>query len=365
MDPLTHTLVGLSLAETRLKHTTPLARTTMILGANLPDVDVVAHLISLDVALGFRRGLTHGVLAMIVLPWLLTGGILLFDRFTRRQHLPDVPPAKFDALLRLAYIAVLTHPFLDWLNTYGVRLLMPFDNRWFYGDSVFIVDPWFWLLSGTAAVLCNTKSRLSTVSWILLGTILTLVVTRAAIVPMLGKVLWCFGVSLIASLRIWGGLQHQMNRVATFALTAAVLYAVTMFAITQLTRWSVEHWLKTRGLSPQQIMASPVPVNPFVRDVIVSSAGQYHFLRVNWLASETIRINGRSISRKEPDSLVEAALQAPHVQGLRVWMRLPSYQVEELSDGYKVTIRDIRYSRNNATGIGTEIVELDRYLNIR
>jgi len=36
------------------------------------------------------------------------------------------------------------HPTLDWLNTYGMRWLMPFSGRWFYGDAVFIVDPGCW-----------------------------------------------------------------------------------------------------------------------------------------------------------------------------------------------------------------------------
>ncbi len=49
----------------------------------------------------------------------------------------------------LSYLGVATHPLLDWLNTYGIRLLMPLDPRWFYGDAVFIVDPWIWLVSGS------------------------------------------------------------------------------------------------------------------------------------------------------------------------------------------------------------------------
>ena len=50
--------------------------------------------------------------------------------------------------LLLSYLGVLTHVALDWLNTYGVRLLMPFDRRWFYGDTLFIIDPWLWLALG-------------------------------------------------------------------------------------------------------------------------------------------------------------------------------------------------------------------------
>ena len=45
------------------------------------------------------------------------------------------------ALLALSYAGLLSHMFLDFLNSYGIRLLMPFSGRWFYGDSVFIIDP--------------------------------------------------------------------------------------------------------------------------------------------------------------------------------------------------------------------------------
>ena len=365
MDPLAHTLVGASLAETRLRRASPFAVPTLIIGANMPDLDGLAHLISVDVALGVRRGWTHGVLAMVVLPWLLTGGVLLFDRLVRRRQKRDVPPARSGAILRLAYVAVLSHPCLDWLNTYGIRLLMPFDGRWFYGDSVFIVDPWLWLLAGSAVVLAHTRSLPSTASWALLGAMLTLLVTGTALVPVPGKVAWCLGVSLIVGLRAWAGLQHRLARVATLTLAVAVVYAGAMLAITQLTRWRVERWLEAQDLVPQQVMAGPVPLNPFVREVIVVDDEHYHFLRMNWLAKESIRVSSESIPRGEPGPLVEAALEAPHVQGLRIWMRFPSYQVEELADGYRVVIRDIRYSRRGVASIGTGIVELDRDLNVR
>ncbi len=30
------------------------------------------------------------------------------------------------------------------MNSYGVRLLEPFSSRWFYGDTLFIIDVWIW-----------------------------------------------------------------------------------------------------------------------------------------------------------------------------------------------------------------------------
>ena len=129
-----------ALAETGLRHRSPLATATLIVGANAPDIDAVAQLLGRDAALYWRRGHTHGVVAMIVLPLVLTGLMLLIDRAVRRRRKPDAPPARAGPLLALAALSVLTHPVLDWMNTYGVRLLMPFDPQWFYGDALFIVD---------------------------------------------------------------------------------------------------------------------------------------------------------------------------------------------------------------------------------
>ena len=68
MDPLTHTLLGANLAATRLGATTRLAGAALVIGANLPDVDAVTYFLGDDAALGLRRGWTHGVLALAVLP---------------------------------------------------------------------------------------------------------------------------------------------------------------------------------------------------------------------------------------------------------------------------------------------------------
>ncbi len=46
----------------------------------------------------------------------------------------------------LCFLGALTHPLLDLLTTYGIRLLSPFSHRWFYGDTLFIMDPWIWLM---------------------------------------------------------------------------------------------------------------------------------------------------------------------------------------------------------------------------
>lgn len=136
MDNLCHTLFGAALGEAGLKRATPLAMATLLVGANLPDVDAVTYVFAdAPTSVEFRRGWTHGALAMGVLPLALAGAMAAWDRFVRRRRHPEKTPARFPALLLLAFVSVLSHPCLDFLNTYGVRFLYPFSRRWFYGDT--------------------------------------------------------------------------------------------------------------------------------------------------------------------------------------------------------------------------------------
>ncbi|MBX7457516.1 metal-dependent hydrolase [Qipengyuania sp. 1NDH17] len=153
MDNLTHSLVGALLGQAGLKKKTGLAMPALIIGANLPDVDA-ACFFWLEGAehLGFRRGITHGPPALVLLPLILAGLLYGFDRWQakRGKRPEDRLPVSFQWLFLLSFIGCLTHPALDWLNVYGIRLLEPFSSQWFYGDTLFIIDVWLWALMGFA-----------------------------------------------------------------------------------------------------------------------------------------------------------------------------------------------------------------------
>ncbi len=125
----------------------------LIIGANLPDVDAACFFWLDGVEhLGFRRGITHGPPALVLLPLILAGLLYGFDRWqAKRGKRPEGRlPVSFKWLFLLAFIDCLTHPALDWLNVYGIRLLEPFSSQWFYGDTLFIIDVWLWALMGFA-----------------------------------------------------------------------------------------------------------------------------------------------------------------------------------------------------------------------
>jgi inner membrane protein len=157
MDNLTHSLVGALLGQMGLKRKTGLAMPTLIFAANIPDIDAVAVLLGGHQHLAIRRGITHGPIAMVLLPLLLWAAMLWFDAWqTRRGKRPEARlPVHKGWLLALSFIGCLSHPLFDWFNSYGIRLLEPFSSQWFYGDTLFIIDVWIWaaLIAGVGLSL--------------------------------------------------------------------------------------------------------------------------------------------------------------------------------------------------------------------
>ncbi len=141
MDNLTHSLAGAILGQMGLKQKTGLAMPTLIIAANIPDIDAVATLLSGHQHLAIRRGITHGPIALMLLPIVLWAIMLAWDKWRPN---PKRLPVHKGWLLALAYIGTISHPALDWLNVYGIRLLEPFSSQWFYGDTIFIIDIWIW-----------------------------------------------------------------------------------------------------------------------------------------------------------------------------------------------------------------------------
>jgi inner membrane protein len=353
MDPLTHTFVGASLAQTRFGRV-PLGTATLVIGANLPDIDAATYFLDSQLSLGFRRGWTHGVLALVLLPALLAWVVHQIDRLRCRRY-PAATPVSPRRLMALSYLSVLTHPALDWLNTYGVRLLMPFDGRWFYGDSLFIIDPWVWLLLGTVTVLAHSGSSAQAAGWIALGALATLLVTGFPALPIPIRLLWCVGVASIAGIRIWGGAQHRLGRVATICLLLAGLYIAAMIGGSQLAQSQVAAWAQARGFEPVRIMVGPVPANPFRRDVLIVDDLHYHRVRLDWLAEAPITPVSLQAPIGNGHPAAAAALAAPELRGFATWTRFPRFEVDPRAGGYRVSVSDMR-------GLGGGVVELDREL---
>jgi len=303
MDNVCHTLVGAALGEAGLKARTRFGAVTLMVSANLPDVDVLVFATNVP-SVAFRRGWTHGTIAQLSLPLLLTASLYVLDRL--RPARVGVAPARVGALLLLSYLGVLSHVGLDWLNNYGVRLLMPFDGRWFYGDTLFIIDPWLWLALGVGVWLAR---RVDTV---------------------------------------W----H-----ARWALLAAGCYIIAMCAAAHVARGIVlDHWQAAGGVSPVGAMVGPVPVTPLRREVIIDAGDHYVTGEFSWFPLRVV-FDPRQVPKGDQDPRVARAREAPAVRGFLVWSRFPYWTLEPIGGRARVTVRDMRMVGRG--GLFTQSVDVE------
>lgn len=286
MDNLCHSLVGGALGKAGLASRTPLGMTTLIVANNWPDVDVAVFATD-TLAMSFRRGWTHGLPAQITLPIVLTAVIVVCDRLFRKGAAERVKPRE---VLLLSYIGVLTHVFLDFLNSYGVRLLMPLSERWFYGDALYVVDP---------------------IMYVALG----------------------FG--------WWLASRRRSVRPARIALTVASAYIAVMLMSNVMARREVRAGL-TRAGRPEhtRFMVTPVFGNPFRREVIIDVGDRYEkgFLWFNPLPH--FRPAGYGVDTGLNLPAAERILQLPRARAFLRWSRFPFLQENEQG----VWLNDYRYS---------------------
>jgi len=160
LDNLTHSLVGWTLGQTGLKRKTRKGLAALILGANMPDIDVFLGWVPWA-PLATHRGFTHGIVGVLVMPPILAGLLWLLDRWQVRRgaEFKSELAMHFGWLVGLSYIATFTHPLLDWQTTYSVQLLSPFSNLWFHNDALFIIDVWIWVGLGIAIWLSRRRER--------------------------------------------------------------------------------------------------------------------------------------------------------------------------------------------------------------
>ena len=345
MDPIAHTLFGATLAETGLKRRSRYATATLLIGANLPDIDVIASLWGSDAALYHRRGWSHGVIALVVLPLLLAAAIWLWHRW-RRQPGDQAPPFRPGVVLALSFLAVWSHPLLDWLNTYGVRLLMPFDGRWFYGDTLFIIDPWVWLLAAAGVVVARSRTYPSIAGWILLGALMSALILNSDVAPPAVKPAWIAALAMLAAL-CWrlrsGAFELTLARASTATL---VVYVCAVYGMARLAESNAAERFPAR-----EVQSNPIPGLPHAHRIVVADDTLYRVIVADGTVYE--------LPREEPDPIVRAALASPSIRGFANWTRFPYWKVEETEGSWIVRFWDLRYQGPDLSGAGIGFAQVE------
>jgi inner membrane protein len=230
VDNLTHSLVGLALSEVALRDTAarPERRLFLAVGliaSNAPDFDLL-YTGATPAPLGYllhHRGHTHTIPGLIVLGLLITFACWLVPTVRRLSDGHRV------RLLLLIYASVFVHLLLDAFNSYGIHPFYPLDARWYYGDAIFIFEPWVWLLLGVVAAW-NLESRIARFA---IATVLTLL-------PITLVVLGIVSARALATLAVAGvalawAVRHMSRRTrAIAALAATALAFAGMFGLSRM-----------------------------------------------------------------------------------------------------------------------------------
>lgn len=118
-----------------------------VVAASAPDVDL-AYTWLIEPPLGYllhHRGHSHTVPGLVVLGAVMLG---VCRAWPAARQATAAGPQRFSLMIAAALVS---HLLLDAANVYGTHLFYPLTARWYYGDGVFIFEPWVWLLLGVAA----------------------------------------------------------------------------------------------------------------------------------------------------------------------------------------------------------------------
>lgn len=307
MDNLTHSLVGAVMGRMGLKRLSPRAMPALIIAANLPDIDsFAAGAVGCD-PLAAHRGFTHGIGGLVTMPFLAVATIWAYEKLRPGKE----GPLKLGGLLLACFLGVLSHPLLDLMNTYGTRVLEPFSHRWFYADTLFIVDPWIWVMLILGLEMSWRAERLG----------------------------------------------QDWRRPAAWAFTAMLLYiglnnAISARAVA-LTRPLVE-----RVANPTMIVAGEVPLEFWKRRMIwraqaIGGSGTYNLLD----GLNSARLDPEIVPlRMDDPRLAAARARDRHVRAFLFWSRMP--MVDEEDGGAYLT--DQRFFEAGRSSSSTFLIPLDK-----
>ena len=356
MDNLTHTLVGLTAAKAGLEKLSPGATALCLLAANSPDSDIIVLAFGDRWAfLQHHRGITHAIVGVIGLAIVLPLIVHFVDRlWSRFRNQPA--KTKLKGLMLASFIVSATHPLLDWTNNYGIRFLLPWSQKWSYGDLVFIVDPYLWLILGGASFLLTARTKLLQFTWAALAAVLTFLIVaspRAGNLPnrQLIAVLWIVALVALIVLFVKDARERWGSRIAfgAFALVLCYWSALGFAHARAVARGSetAARLASANGEVVARLAAMPRLANPFRWDFVFETDRATYRFDVGIMGDNS---TGDAVRYGKPEGELKQTLDAIAQQRpVRVFLGFARFPVAQLEDPGCTTrtlvqLADLRYT---------------------
>ncbi len=359
MDNLTHSLAGLVVADAAIQLRARLhankaalpgfreaALATAVLASNLPDLDFLYAGITTG-KLGYllhHRGHTHTLLAVLPLSLVC---VLVVTGVVRLRGL-RLPASDHTSLLGLAAVSGCLHMLMDYGNNYGVHPFWPLDNDWYYGDAMFIIEPWLLIALGGIALGASESRVLRGLLMASVGGLLVL----AWVHPLTGPVL---DSSLSLAALLWWLWMRRATPGRRLASGSAAIIALWLILLStrHLARDSVREALKKNStLRLVSLVSTPMPANPLCWSILAVQQSSSEYVVRQAVASGW---PGVSSTRQcnWPNTTVTAPLQVPSMAGAGVegsieWgpeFRAPFAELLETQQGDCVAAAFLRFAR--------------------
>jgi inner membrane protein len=356
MDNLTHSLVGLAAAKAGLERLSPGAAAVCVLAANAPDCDVAILLFGDRwTYLQNHRGITHSIVGVVFLAFFLPLIFYGVDRLVARLR-NQAPKTKLRGLILASVIATATHPLLDWTNSYGIRFFLPWSSKWYYGDIVYIIDPYLWLILGGACFLLAAKTLSGKIVWAVLAVVLTVLIlgvrtSRNFSNTEFLSVVWIGGIVVFIALFALGAGRRFGNKIAIAAF-ALVLFYWTFLGYAHSRALANGYANATREVAPgEQIIrlsVMPTLASPLNWDCVFETDRATYRFGVRLMSDGYP--NSRTIRYEKPSgTLADAMQQISQERPARIFLGFARYPVAQLADPDCTTetlvqLADLRYT---------------------
>ncbi|MBI1738915.1 MAG: metal-dependent hydrolase [Acidobacteria bacterium] len=323
MEPVTHGLTSLALGRGGLNKVTRMATPMLLVAGYAPDVDWLTYFMGAPLMFHYRRAITHSLAGAAALAVLVAAVFWWFGR----KH--PTAPLRFWRALAVCGIGAGSHLLLDLPNRYGLRLFWPFSDQWVAWNIIDTVDVW------VLAVL-------------LLGMLLP-------------------GLFRLVSEEIGARPERRgPQRGAIVALVLLAAYATGKFVLQQRAVQVLSARLY-HGDAPLDVGAFPSYVSPLAWRGIVETENTMEEVEVR-LGPGSYFDPDRSVTnyKPEPSPMLEAARQTRTFAEFIPSARFPLARVVRTRDGYRVELRDLRFSNDSTRWGGfVAIVEMDEEMHVR
>ena len=301
-------MAGWALGQAGLKTKTRKGLAALILGANMPDIDIFFGNAPWD-PLAIHRGVTHGLVGgVLVRPPVLAALLWLLDRWQlgRGAEFKSGLEMRFRWLVALSYLGAVTHPLLDLLTTYSVQLFSPLSSRWYHADGLFIIDVWLWLVLAVAIGVSKRRESRG----------------------------------------------REWRRLPQAAIAIVLAYIGVNLLITQRANAAVRDWAGRRPV--QALFASPPPVAFWRRGLVWREQDCYRRSRYDPLGGGLGPVGACEPTNMGDPAVMEAIRRDPRLQKFLKWSILPQGDVTRERCVIRVAIGDARYGEGRRSRLARE-----------